>query len=302
MEVELRYGTCDSLLALLCTTLTSCTKVIILLHFLAAYVSASAQPSSSPTSGKKMTMEDLKFVLMKNLDAIVTKFASYVNFLRAEIVTMGISPEDLRLFLLSLSALDNSSKKEVMLTLMSDKKLELMKLETITGIFTFLITDCTSFLNYDIFQKIVENYNISTDHERMKYPEHLKNYIKKHNISEFSMVKPKYELKNGTEYIILKFNVKNTCKLAKVFDLKEYVANVLELNPSVLQIVDIEVGCILVTFSIPTSIAELLFSSNQVFTQQQKDKFTSESILWLKCNGFTFNFESHSGKNVMSIM
>ncbi len=70
----------------------------------------------------------------------------------------------------------------------------------------------------------------------------------------------------------------------------------MDLNPSALELVDIEDGCVIVTFLIPASIADAIFISDKVFTSQQEDKFRAASVLWLKCNGYTFDFKKVKSK------
>ena len=53
-------------------------------------------------------------------------------------------------------------------------------------------------------------------------------------------------------------------------------------------IVDIEDGCGIVTFIIPVSVADAIFTSaDKVFTSQQEDALQAASVLWLKCRGHT---------------
>ncbi len=121
------------------------------------------QPSSeSPLD--PVVQKDLEFILERNLKEIIAKYASYVDSLRAAIEEKRVSPEALRAYLLSLSASSNGDEGE-MLTLMSEKKSELQKLETIPDIFSFLTTECASFLNYEIFQNILKNYSIGDKDE-----------------------------------------------------------------------------------------------------------------------------------------
>ena len=104
--------------------------------------------------------------------------------------------------------------------------------------------------------------------------------------------------KNGSKELILKYDIENTCRLAKIDTLKKFIAKIMDdLNPSALQIVDIEDGCVILTFLIPASVADAIFTPTKVFTQQQEEEFQSASILWLKCNGqpFFFGREDHAG-------
>lgn len=123
--------------------------------------------SSSETPGSEMDpkmKKDLEFILDKNLKEIITKYASYVDCVRECVEEKGVTPEKLQTYLLSLPATTRAQE----LTLLSDKKKELLETKTITEIFNFLITECTSFLNYDIFQRMLEKYKVDTDQEELQ--------------------------------------------------------------------------------------------------------------------------------------
>ncbi len=232
---------------------------------------------------------DLRFILEKNLKGIIRKYASYVDCVRAIVEEKGVSPEALRSYLFSLSAFSSSYKGQ-RLALMSDREHELEKCNTITAVFTFLTTKCASFLNYDIFQDVIKKYNINDDREEFKYTEHIMAYIEKHKISEFVKINPLLKDKDGSKKLTLKYDIEYTCKLAKIKELKISIAEILDVNPSTLHIVDIEEGCVVVTFLISASVADAIFTPDTVFTSQQKEKLQAASVQWLKCNGHNFNF------------
>lgn len=233
---------------------------------------------------------DLKFMLEKNLKNIIKKYASYVDCLRAIIEEKKVTPKALKSYLLSLPAFCSSSSNAERLTLMSDKEIELENAETVTDIFTFLTTKCASFLNFDIFQTILKKYNISEDRKELKYCEYVEAYIEKHKISEFVEVNPLLKPKIGSKKLTLKYDIEYTCKLAKLFELKNSLAEILELNPSSLHIIDIKHGCVVVTFHIPASVADVIFTLNTFFTPEQEDKLRAASVLWLECNDYSFQF------------
>ena len=251
--------------------------------------SAAANQPSSPSSLDPKIQMDLEYVLENNLKKTITAYASYVDCIRATVKEKGVSPEDFRSFVQSLPASTDSSKHQK-LTLLSDIELELEKCNTITAIFDILKKRCASFLNYDIFQNIADHYNIYEDEEKMKYPEKLKAYVEKHKISEFTKINPQLKDRKGSKELTLKYDIKTTCRLAKVCELEKVIAKVLELHPSALHIVDIEEGCVIVTFLIPASVADALFTPDTVFTPQQEEELRAASVLWLKCNGYTFYF------------
>ena len=58
------------------------------------------------------------------------------------------------------------------------KRATLKEANSISKIFRFLKKEFTSFLNYDIFECLVEHFQLDRDQENMKYPEKLKAYVK----------------------------------------------------------------------------------------------------------------------------
>ncbi len=234
--------------------------------------------------------EDLECILENNLRKIIAKYASYVDTIRGIIKDRGVTPEDLRSYLLSLSAFSTSSTGQT-LALLCDKEIALKQCNTIAEVFSLLTTKCASFLDYEIFQNILDHYKISKDEEQLKYYEHLENFIKNHKVSEFIKVNPllkKYA--NGSKKLVLKCDVEKTCRLAKVKEIKKFIAQILNLNPSALQIIDINDGCVAVTFLIPASVADAIFTPNTVLTPKQEEELRAKSVLQLECNGYTFDF------------
>ncbi len=225
----------------------------------------------------------------------MVKYASYVDCLRVAVKTEGVTAEDLRSFLLSLPALlsptSSKTSEGQQLTLLSDKKNELQRCDSVTAIFDLLNTTCASFLSYDIFQYILKRYKINAEQEELNYPNHIKAYIEKHTISVFTKVNPLLKSKKGSKELTLKVDIKTTCRLTRVVKIKKLIAEIMDLNPSALELVDIKDGCVVVTFLIPASVADAIFTPDTVFTSQQEDKLRAASVLWLKCNEYTFDLE-----------
>ncbi len=281
-----------------------CTLLSVAISDSSAVSNQSSNTSPDEMMDRDLEM-DLKYNLERNIDKIITKYGSYVDCLRERINEKEVSPEDLRAYLLTISAF-NSSYKGQLLTLMSDRKDELERNETITQIFNFLVTQYASFLNYEIFEKILKRYKIDENQEELKYPEHLKEFMEKHKISEFVKINPSLKevekRMKDSKTLILKFDIENTCRLAKIDELKKFVANFFDLNPSALHIVDIKEGCVTVTFLIPASVANAIFTLFTKFSSEQEDKLRVHSVLWLECNGYTYHIgedepdHSDSGK------
>lgn len=247
------------------------------------------------------TVESLQIVLQQSLEKILAQYASYVDCIQNIIEEKGISPKRLHTYLLTLPAFGET---ESTLNLLSDKREFLQKAETIPDIFSFLTTECASFLHYEVFQRIVENFGIMEKKEKkLQYPEYLKAYILKHKISEFVEINPLLTSRSGSKELILKCDIECTSKLARVINLKTVLAKVLGISLLALEIVDVKDGCILITFLIPTFIADVLFMPKTRFSTHQENELRDAAILWLKCNGCTLDFRKekaevkyHTGK------
>ena len=174
--------------------------------------------------------------------------------------------------------------------LLSTHRAELEGAKDLCEVFNIISLVYASFLNYDIFQFIVNAYKIDHGQEEFKYPEQLKAYIEKHNVSEFMEINPQLkEIPAYSSELILKVNIEDTSELSKIKDLHSAIAKILNLRDATLQLRNISKGCVVVTFLIPTHISEIVFNKQTVFTEKQVQMFQAESILTLTCNDFTFS-------------
>lgn len=239
-------------------------------------------------------LKDLKLQLERELTSIMTKYTHYVRHIRLSLKDKGVSAEDLCSDLLTMPA---TSHTEQDLMLLSAHKAELEKLVSLNGIFNFLVTEYASFLNYDIFQFIIDTYKLDHGQEELKYPEQLKAYLEKHKVSEFIEVNPlqKKSTAVSTE-LTLKIDIELTTRMSKIIDLQKAIAKILHLNHAALQLVDIKNGCVAVTFLIPTSVAESVF---KIITEKQEEQFRTLAVTRLECNGCIFIFAAKNiGDNI----
>lgn len=210
----------------------------------------------------------------------MTKYSVYVRYIRQSLKDNRVSVEDLRSDLLTMPAINHAEQE---LALLSAHKAELKKATSLNDIFDLLTTEYASFLNYDIFQFIVDTNQIDHGQEELKYPEQLKAYLEKCTVSDFNDINPPQESKE----LVLKFNIKLSTKLNKFTDLKPAIAEILGINPTTLQLRDIKDGCVVVTFLILTPVADIVFNKHRVLTKEQEEQFQALSVLWLTCNGYT---------------
>jgi hypothetical protein len=191
----------------------------------------------------------------------------------------GVSVEDFRTYLLKLPAFASDHHD----TLLSGVRAEMKKADTINKLFDLIGEEYTSFLNYDIFQSILNKYCKGVDCEDLKYPEHLKAYVDEHNVAEFCSVNPQLAKTSTTsEKLHFKFDIEKTCRVGKVFDLKPKIAKLLGVIPSALQLFSVEDGCIIVTYLIPAFVAENIFAEDGDMTVEQWTAFQALSVQWVK--------------------
>ena len=90
-------------------------------------------------------------------------------------------------------------------------------------------------------------------------------------------------------FLIPKFS-NFTSKLAKVTNLQAAVAKILGMKASTLQLLNIEEGCVTVTFHIPAEAADIIFVQDKQFTPKDIVDFQALSVSWLEYNGHRFEF------------
>ena len=231
---------------------------------------------------------DLTHILETNLDEVVASFAYYTSCVQESIQDMNIGAEKLYDFLVTFSTGDQRK------ALLPREKINKLKDKSVRDIFLFLKQECTSFLNYDIFERILHYFKVDRNsHEHLKYPQKLKAYVKKHTISEFIKIIPVLDEYNQYDEVTLTLVLKIdaiSCKLDRLLDIVRSVAKIMNLQPSMLLIYDIKESCVEVTLLIPKSVADIIFTSDNIFSEFQQEEFRSLSVQLLKCNGYSFEF------------
>ena len=111
------------------------------------------------------------------------------------------------------------------------------------------------------------------------------------------MVNPQLEKIMGTQILILKIDIDSTRRLSKLSDIKLHLVKILGIKSATLQLVDISEGCVEASFSIPTPVAEIIFKSQFVFSEEQVKQFQALQILSLQCNNCDFDFTNNSDSN-----
>ena len=119
----------------------------------------------------------------------------------------------------------------------------------------------------------------------MKYSQHLKDYVSKLKTSEFMKFNPLLKRYDGvSKELVVKIDIEATERLSRILDVRTAIADIFDLNPSQIELVDLKEGCIIATFHIPIPVAEAVFNENTVLAESQWEDLQALKILWLKCN------------------
>lgn len=193
--------------------------------------------------------------------------------------------------MLSITAFKYNHRDQGTKLFSSNIRAQFEQATTVEGIFKVLITECASFLNYEIFESVIDEFEVDRSQAKLNYSEHLKAYVEKHKLSEFYKINPLLEKVNdSSKKLVLKFDIKLTQSLGTLKDCTKAIANILDLSASALQLLSIAEGCVIVTLLIPASVADIIFTSNTVFTPEQRSEFQKLSVMWLQYNGHKFSF------------
>ena len=234
-------------------------------------------------------MGDVEQRVRENLNKINRRYASFVQCIKTSIKEKRVETSDLRSYLMNMSSFFCDDKQEPVL--FTDLEEELLAAKNIDEIFMLISKKYASFLDFEIFQSMIDDYNIDTGQEKLNYETYLEEYLKKQKISEFIDINPQLKKVTKGTKIVLKLNVNTTRSLIHIVDIKRSIAKILGLQKSAIRIYDVKKGCVLVTLLIPTATAGAIFYSEKEFTTEEIKEFQALSILWLECNGTIIKFK-----------
>ena len=230
--------------------------------------------------------EAVQQLLRCNREKILKQYSEYVIYIRDSVMKKEVSVKTLVKYLLLLPGLKYHDDKDEHKAL-NGKREKLEQAEDIEDIFIVLDRECASFLNYEIFESIATRFKVNDDCDHLKYPEYLKDFVKKHTILQLAKIIPELESKydSSKRNVTFKFDIEKTERFSKVTDLKFCIAKILGVNVLCFELVDVNVGSVIVTFLLPAHIADAIFSHDQVFTLKQVEELRALKIIWLKYGG-----------------
>ena len=183
----------------------------------------------------KDILGDLKMLLDGNMQHIITRYSAYIRCICVSLEANGVSAVDLAYHLLTASAFSHSRQK---IMPMSTNESELMEATNLNKIVLFLAREYASFLNCSIFEFIVNAYSIDKGQEELRYPVYLRDYIQCHKLSEFVKINPLLTKWAASKKFVLLMDIETTSRLAKIFDLKQSIAQILGISLGAIILLD----------------------------------------------------------------
>lgn len=223
---------------------------------------------------------NLEHQLELNCKKIHDQYACFASSILKYVMKKRVGFKELRHFIFNLPASPNRDK--------------LRKADDIYDIFD-LTNECASFLHYEIYQSIRDEFCSDwKDFPELNYPVHFRAFIEKHTIDELFKTIPNLKEKHDRmayKELTFKFgNIHVSDKVVKLDELRKIVAKVLERHPSEIELINVEKGCVIVTFLILTSVAAEIFGPDGRLSASQVKEFEELSVLWLRCGDFEVDF------------
>ena len=221
---------------------------------------------------------------------LIYRYASHVKRILTAIELYGVTHERLASYLLSISAFQTHPGRDDLM-LFSNLKEEFESADALSRIFITLSIEYASFLNPDIFQSFVHQFQLEGYEEKLDYMDYYWPYVHRHKLSEFMEVNPlSAEGSDKSKKLIVKFDISLGTTLGRLLELRAGLAGVLGLKPITIRLKLIEEGCVIVSFLIPAPVADFLFNKDTKFGPKKIEEFRSLFILLIKCNDLIFDF------------
>ena len=162
-----------------------------------------------------------------------------------------------------------------------------------------ILTDYWSWYNYSLLEEIINEYGDEEDQSRLDGFK-KKYYAFAHNrIVEFSQHPMTFgaAVGDGKARTLLVFKVDrswDTIHIGQLSEIHRNLASILKVKPHTLYLASIRKGCILVTFLIPSSVAQAVFP----LSTSQKEALAATDIMLVKCGTHCHRFSPHSRPQV----
>ena len=225
-------------------------------------------PKSKPNSFPFLDMakldeddrRDLHFKLLQDVDNIKKTFAKLIYNICESIESRGVDVHKLALCALNFGAYESLENQKPLVG--EDEK----ELTSSAGIFQafIVIRRHISFYNHGLLKHITDNHDLCSDDDRKQMADYC------HEFGQFCRRKvfevPSGTFKQGTakskkrkRFVVIMTKHEADPNLVFLNEAIENIALILQLKPSTLRLEQIDLGCLMLVFSVPTFVARKLF-------------------------------------------
>ena len=221
--------------------------------------------------------------LLKESKDITSKFGNLIHHTINSIVS-SISVKELRTRLSSLGAYRPTHKP---VPLLRDQLDEIEKAEDVLSVFCIL-DKYYSFFNYSIIEQLIGWFGTPEDKKRLEtYTENFKRFCKRRTF-ECPPDIFGHTVDKGKTNLVVKvgksWDPREGCSLENVLDLRNSLADILEVEPETLYLCQINEGCVELLFQVPSFVEEDIFH----LSMEQKRSLTAVGVTRLTCGSYRF--------------
>ena len=222
---------------------------------------------------------DLHFKLSQDVKNIKKSFAELIYNICMSIESRGVDVDKLALCALSFGAYESRENQK---PLLGEDEKELMSSTRIVQAF-LVIRRHISFYNHELLKHITDNHDLCSDDDRKQMTDYC------HEFRQFCQRKV-FEVPSGTfkqdtakskkrkSFVVIMTKHEADPNLEFVNEAKVQIALILQLKPSTLRLEQIDPGCLMLVFSVPTFVARKLFP----LSPSTQAKLEAEGLLVLQ--------------------
>ena len=240
-----------------------------------------SQPSFQQLSSSEQ--EELKAMLDDDVRNMTHEFG-YLVTKTCDSVEQRISVERFATSILALRAYEPAPEEQDR-SLLDEHREEIKRAKTISEIF-HILCPYWNYLNYELLEYIIELHGTNDDTERLtSYCEKLHKFCERRIFEA-----PMPESATGTgdskqKKFVVKLNVREGIKCKELRRIKGRIAKILHVNVAALIIVNVDSGCVQLTFLIPKFIAQEIFPLSH---EQASALSRDASVIRLECGDYMF--------------
>lgn len=256
-----------------------------------ATLSPEIQPDSATSSFSYLNIEKLsskarvalESKLLKDSDTIMLEFSD-LNHYTINSIASRVSVMELRA---RLSCLGTYRPTRDQVPLLRDQLDEIERAKDVPRVFCIL-DKYYSFFNYIIIEKLIAWFGTAEDKKRLEtYTEHFKVFCKRRTFECPPHIFG-HTIDKGKTDLVVKYegswDPNEGCSLENVLRLRNYLADILEVESETLYLCQIDKGCVELVFQVPFFVEDDIFP----LSVDQEQSLAFVGVIRLTCGSYQF--------------